>query len=64
MKNRTYTLISIEGNIGSGKSTLLRLMKEKYPDVSVWCYLKLRFIPEPVNEWQSINGDPQLNLLG
>ncbi|KAM3127022.1 hypothetical protein pb186bvf_020866 [Paramecium bursaria] len=50
-----YSLISIEGNIGSGKSTLLRLLKQRYPD--------LRYVPEPVNEWQSIGGDPQLNLL-
>ncbi|CAD8182089.1 unnamed protein product [Paramecium pentaurelia] len=56
MKTNQYTLISIEGNIGSGKSTLLKLIQQKYPD--------LRFIPEPVNEWQCINGDPSMNLLG
>ncbi|CAD8193991.1 unnamed protein product [Paramecium pentaurelia] len=53
---KQHTLISIEGNIGSGKSTLLKLMQQKYP--------QMHYLPEPVNEWQQINGNPKLNLLG
>lgn len=48
-------VFSVEGNIGSGKSTLLRLISEKIQDSQV--------VREPVNNWQAINGNPELNLL-
>ena len=48
-------IISIEGNIGSGKSTLLKLLQNSVEDVQI--------LKEPVAEWQSINGNPRLNLL-
>ncbi|CAD8118891.1 unnamed protein product [Paramecium sonneborni] len=53
--NKQYTLISIEGNIGSGKSTLLKLLQHNYP--------QLHYLPEPVKEWQQINGNPKHNIL-
>ena len=50
-----FVLVSLEGNIGAGKSTLLNLLKSNYPDAI--------FLDEPVANWQSINNNPQLNIL-
>ena len=45
----------IEGNIGSGKTTLVQKLRELN---------KYEVIEEPVNEWLSIKGDNNKNLLG
>ena len=45
----------IEGNIGSGKTTLINKLREKE---------KYEVIEEPVNQWLSIKGDSNKNLLG
>lgn len=50
-----YILISLEGNIGAGKTTLLKLLKESYPSAL--------FLQEPLDNWQCINGNSELNLL-
>ncbi|KAL4445259.1 hypothetical protein ABPG74_022072 [Tetrahymena malaccensis] len=53
--NTNSKIFSVEGNIGSGKSTLLRLIQGLVEDTQV--------VREPVNNWQAIDGNPQLNLL-
>ena len=47
--NKSYQIISIEGNIGSGKTTLLNRLKEQYKDNK-----KVVFIREPVDDWEEI----------
>jgi deoxyadenosine/deoxycytidine kinase len=42
----------VEGNIGAGKSTFLRLIKE---------YLPVSIVYEPIDQWQSINGESLLD---
>ena len=60
-------IISIEGNIGSGKSTLIEMLKKiPFADYNIK-NLNVRdiiFIPEPVDEWNSIkdkNGETILS---
>lgn len=55
-------MFSIEGNIGSGKSTFLSLLKnsKKFNDIQQQLKRPVVFIPEPVDEWQTIQ-DPKTN---
>ena len=53
---RDNIIISIEGNIGAGKSTLLKIIKEK-------SNFKYSLIPEPVEQWQSLKGNSNINIL-
>jgi deoxyadenosine/deoxycytidine kinase len=55
--NKSYQIISIEGNIGSGKTTLLNRLKEQYKDNK-----KVVFIREPVDDWEQIK-DNQGNTM-
>lgn len=55
MKNKQYTLISIEGNIGSGKSTLLKLMKQNYPNVLMLIKYLLVEIHLGTCQWMAID---------
>ena len=48
-------IINVEGNIGSGKTTLIKLLEEALEGVQI--------VKEPVTQWQSIGGNPALNLL-
>lgn len=63
MQQNQRTLLSVEGNIGSGKSTLIRLIKDRHPKVIVNLSVQIHYLDEPLTEWQSLNGDPRLNLL-
>jgi len=59
--NSSSRFVSIEGNIGSGKSTLLSKLREKYST-----NVKIVFVDEPVNDWESITneeGTPMLQLF-
>jgi deoxyadenosine/deoxycytidine kinase len=49
-------MFSIEGNIGSGKSTFLSLLKnsKKFNDIQQQLNRPIVFIPEPVEQWQTI----------
>lgn len=47
-------ILTLEGNIGAGKSTLLNILQRR---------LGARVIQEPVNQWQSVGGNPDVNLL-
>jgi deoxyadenosine/deoxycytidine kinase len=54
-------IITVEGNIGSGKSTFINKLKQHYVD-----YKTIKFLPEPVEEWQSVeieNGDDLLTCF-
>ncbi|KAM3136692.1 hypothetical protein pb186bvf_011137 [Paramecium bursaria] len=55
MPNKRFILISLEGNIGAGKSTLFEILRKQFPQAI--------FLMEPLEQWQSINGDPNLNIL-
>ena len=55
--DKSYQIISIEGNIGSGKTTLLNRLKEQYKDNK-----KVVFIREPVDDWEQIK-DNQGNTM-
>ena len=48
-------LISIEGNIGVGKSTFVGKLSERYKELSI--------VPEPVADWQSIDGENILDAF-
>ncbi|KRX10429.1 P-loop containing nucleoside triphosphate hydrolase [Pseudocohnilembus persalinus] len=54
-RSQNSKIVVIEGNIGSGKSTLLKLIREKMTHIQT--------IKEPVNQWQAIGGNKDLNLL-
>ncbi|QDZ21423.1 deoxyribonucleoside kinase [Chloropicon primus] len=57
--DETGSSISIEGNIGVGKSTFLSLMRKvKGLDGNIVT------MPEPVDKWQNVAGNPEYNLLG
>ena len=44
-------IFSVEGNIGSGKSTLIKHLKEEMKEI---CGLKIVYLEEPVDIWQTI----------
>lgn len=54
METPSQFYFSIEGNIGCGKSTFLSLLKEIIPEV--------KWIEEPVSEWQNLGGK-NINIL-
>ena len=49
-------VFSVEGNIGSGKSTLLTKLKTACPNAVI-------FIPEPVDEWNTIMDSNGVTIL-
>ena len=51
-------VIQVEGNIGSGKSTFLNFIK-KYKNNRNF---EIKFIDEPISDWQNINGYNLLNI--
>lgn len=55
LNNKKFILISLEGNIGAGKSTLFQLIQNSFPQAI--------FLQEPVAAWQSLNNNPELNVL-
>ena len=50
-------IFSFEGNIGSGKSTLVNKFKEFYTDKNKSHGLKLCFVQEPVDVWNTITDE-------
>ncbi|CAD8182891.1 unnamed protein product [Paramecium octaurelia] len=52
---KKFIIISLEGNIGAGKSTLFEILREEYPQAI--------FLMEPLEQWQKINGNSNLNIL-
>ncbi|CAD8184697.1 unnamed protein product [Paramecium pentaurelia] len=52
---KKFIIISLEGNIGAGKSTLFEILKQQYPQAI--------FLMEPLEQWQKINGNSNLNIL-
>ena len=53
-------ILSIEGNIGSGKSTIIDYLKEKYKNDND---ANLIFLPEPVDEWETIKDEENNTIL-
>ena len=47
-------IISIEGNIGSGKSSFVQNLKTYYADQKNCCRMKICFLQEPVDIWNTI----------
>ena len=63
-------VVSIDGNIGSGKSTLIEYLKNNcQKNVFIMKYFifpkffKIEFLQEPVDEWLSIKGVNDENIL-
>ena len=63
-------IVSIDGNIGSGKSTLVEYLKNNCKkEIIIMKYyifakrFKINFIQEPVDEWLSIKGINDENIL-
>ena len=50
-------IFSFEGNIGSGKSTLVTAFQEYYSDENKCNGLKICFVQEPVDEWNTITDE-------
>ena len=51
-------IISVEGNIGSGKSVFVKELEKRYEGE-----LKIHFLQEPVDIWQSITDKEGKNIL-
>lgn len=64
-KNTTPIIIAIEGNIGAGKSTLLSYLEKEIAETQKKNEINLRigFIKEPVDIWQSISDCHGENIL-
>ena len=61
-KNKKLPLIiSIEGNIGTGKSTFIEKIQEYFGRIKT--DIKIGFIPEPVNVWNSVTDDEGITIL-
>ena len=59
-------IFSIEGNIGSGKSSIIEYLKSiKYEEFSILNknIQKIIFIPEPVDDWNTIKDSDGNNIL-
>ena len=55
------TILSIEGNIGSGKSTIIDYLKKKYNKDNI--NNEIVFLPEPVDEWETIKDEENNTIL-
>ncbi len=66
-KQKSFTIISIEGNIGSGKSTLLKHLKEyietQDDKINIDLNSKIIFLKEPVDEWNDIKDSNNKTML-
>ena len=55
MIKKKPVIVSIEGNIGSGKSTFVENLKQSYAEQNLnTATVKVCFLQEPVDEWNSI----------
>jgi deoxyadenosine/deoxycytidine kinase len=59
---KTPIIISIEGNIGTGKSTLIDKLQKHFEGDNV-THLKIGFIPEPVDIWNSVTDNKGVTIL-
>ena len=55
-------IISLEGNIGSGKSTLIKALKV-YTQLTLEKTMTIKYVQEPVEEWNRITDDNGETLL-
>ena len=53
-------IFSVEGNIGSGKSTLIKHLKKKIHSI---CGLRVIYLEEPVDIWQTIKDKEGNNII-
>lgn len=53
-------IFSVEGNIGSGKSTLIKHLKKEIKDI---CGLRVIYLEEPVDIWQTIKDKEGNNII-
>ena len=53
-------IFTVDGNIGSGKSTLIKLMKK---NIKSFGDVKVVFLPEPVDIWESIKDKNGKNVI-
>ena len=53
-------IFTVDGNIGSGKSTLIKLMKDKY---KAFGNVRVFYLPEPVDIWESIKDKDGKNVI-
>ena len=54
-------VVQIEGNIGSGKSTFIKYIKDNLGKIHPFSSgLNIRYIFEPISDWQNVNN---INLL-
>ena len=61
---RKPIIFSVEGNIGSGKSTLILQLKKFFPTINVRNEnLKIKYLDEPVNIWESIKDVDGKNII-
>jgi len=60
-KKNTPIIISIEGNIGTGKSTFIDKIQAYFKRNNT--DIKIGFIPEPVNIWNSVTDDAGITIL-
>jgi len=60
-KNTNPIIISIEGNIGTGKSTFIEKVQEYFNHIK--SDIKIGFIPEPVNVWNSVTDNEGVTIL-
>ena len=51
-------IYSIEGNIGAGKSTIIEILKKSLNENN-----KIIYLPEPIDEWNSITDSSGVNIL-
>ncbi|ALH23161.1 Deoxyribonucleoside kinase [Chrysochromulina ericina virus CeV-01B] len=56
-------ILSIEGNIGSGKSSFVKVLTEYYKKTDKLNKLKIYFLEEPVNIWETIQNEKQENII-
>ena len=53
-------IFSVEGNIGSGKSTLIKHLKDEIQNI---CGLRVVYLEEPVDIWQTIKDKEGNNII-
>ncbi|CAD8085235.1 unnamed protein product [Paramecium sonneborni] len=53
--DKKFIIVSLEGNVGAGKSTLFEILRKEFP--------KAIFLMEPLEQWQKVHGNPNLNIL-
>ena len=60
-QERKPLIISIEGNIGTGKSTLIEKVQQHLTEL--YPHVKIGYIPEPVDIWNSVTDNNGMTIL-